>query len=104
MEIQLDESLFVNNVYSIRYGEDKEAMFTIVDEEFPGNGRIGKIDGITVLTRTYDAQGRVSPATLRFGVIGIGDGVVGVTSSNAALRGTLLKRSNMTEVTVILYE
>jgi hypothetical protein len=104
MEIQLSENLFVHNEYSIQYGEGKEALFTIVDEAFPGNGRIGKIDCITILTRTYDAQGNASLATLRFGVIGIGDGVVGVKSSNMDLLGKNLKRSNMTQCVVELYE
>jgi hypothetical protein len=104
MEIQLSEDLFTNDEYSIRYGENKEALFTIVDEEYPGNGRIGRIDCITILTRTYDAQGRAGPATLRFGVIGIGDGVVGVKSSDRSLLGKHLKRSNMPSCTVVLYE
>jgi hypothetical protein len=104
MEIRLDESLFINNEYSLRYGEDKEALFIIVDEEFPGNERLGRIDHIIILTRTYDVQGNVSAAALRFGVIGIGDGVVGVTSSDAALIGKTLKKSNMAMCTVILYE
>jgi hypothetical protein len=104
MELQLSEDLFVHNEYSLRYGEDREALFTIVDEAFPGNGRIGTIDVITILTRAYDAQGNVSSATLRFGVVGIGDGVVGVKSSHADLRGKHLKKSNMTQCVVELYE
>jgi hypothetical protein len=104
MEIELDESLFTNDTYSLRYGGDKEALFIIVDEEFPGNGRLGRVDCVMILTRTYDAQGAVSAAAMRFGVIGIGDGVVGVKSSEASLIGKHLKRSNMAQCTVALYE
>jgi hypothetical protein len=104
MEIRLSEDLFENNAYSIRYGENREALFTIVDEEFPGNGRVGKIDCITILTRAYDARGNASAAALRFGVIGLGDGVVGVKSSDTGLLGRHLKRSNMRFCTVVLYE
>jgi hypothetical protein len=104
MEIELDESLFTNGTYSLRYGEDKEALFIIVDEEFPGNGRLGRVDCVMILTRTYDARGAVSEASLRFGVIGLGDGAAGVKSPDASLAGKHLKRSNMAKCTVVLYE
>lgn len=104
MEVRLNESLFTNNRYSVRYGEGKEALFTIVDEEFPGLNTLGRVNRITILVRTVASDGTASDASLRTSVIGIGDGVVGVQSSVPSLRGKVLSRDNMSDTTVILYE
>ena len=53
MELILQQELFKNDKYSLTFGDDKEAIFTIVDEEFPGNNQFGRINCITILIRDY---------------------------------------------------
>jgi len=104
VQLILNQDDFVNNKYALAYG-NREALFTIVDEEFLGNNRLGRINRITVLVRKYATTGQET-GTAQFctTVIGIGDGVVGVKSDNADLRGKLLSKDNMDQCTVILYE
>jgi hypothetical protein len=103
MEIILHESLFTNNKYSIAYG-NREALFTIVDEEFSGNNHLGRINRITVLVREFNTQVKETGAALCTTVIGIGDGIVGVRSDIPELRGKLLTHENMADCIVELYE
>jgi hypothetical protein len=103
MELILSLEMFVNNRYTITYG-NREALFTIIDEEFFGNNRLGRINRVTVLVRRFDTAGAETDAALCTTVIGIGDGVVGVRSDNPALRGKLLTKDNMDRCVVELYE
>jgi hypothetical protein len=103
MEVVLTEDLFKNNKYSVRYG-DREALFTIVDEEFAGNNRLGRINQITCVVRTFDMSGGVTGAVYGTMVIGLGDGITGVRTDESALRGKLMTRENMDKCVVILYE
>jgi hypothetical protein len=103
MEVVLTEDLFVNNRYSVRYG-DHEALFTIVDEEFAGNNRLGRINRIICIVRTFDTSGKVTGAVFGTMVIGLGDGITGVRSGEPVLRGKLMNRENMDKCVVILYE
>lgn len=103
MEITLTPELFTNNKYALSYGS-REALFTIIDEEFKGDNRLGRINRITILVREFSGEGKETGASFCTTVIGLGDGVVGITSNNAELRGKLLNKDNMGECTVILYE
>ena len=103
MEIQLTPDLFVNNKYVVVYGS-REAMFTLIDEEFAGHNRLGRINRITVLVRKWDKAGKELWTRFCTTVIGLGDGIVGVRSDTLELRGKLLNKDNMEQCTVILYE
>jgi hypothetical protein len=103
MEIILTEDMFVNNKYAVSYG-NREALFTIIDEEFSGNNHLGRINRITILVRLRDTTGKETGAQLCTTVIGLGDGVVGVRSDVPELRGKLLTHENMSRCVVELYE
>jgi hypothetical protein len=103
MELILHPEMFVNNRYTAVYG-NREALFTIVDEEFFGNNHLGRINRITVLVREFTAAGKEADAVLCTTVIGLGDGIVGVRSDNPVLKGKLLTQENMEQCVVELYE
>ena len=98
MRLTLTEDLFVNNEYQITYG-NREAKFIIVDEEFPGNNMLGRINRIIVLVRNSSEDARLCTT-----IIGMGDGYVNVYSSNPLLKGKLLAKDNMTECQIELVE
>jgi hypothetical protein len=103
MELVLHPKMFVNNRYTIAYG-NREALFTIIDEEFYGNNHLGRINHITVLVREFGTTGKETGANLCTTVIGLADGIVGVRSGDSALRGKLLTHENMEQCVVELYE
>jgi hypothetical protein len=103
MELVLHPEMFTNNVYAVRYG-NREALFTIIDEEFQGHNTLGRVNRITALVREYDEQEKETGALLCTTVIGMGDGIVGVKSDNPALRGDLMTHENMEQCVVVLYE
>ena len=103
MEIKLNETLFKDGEYTIRYG-NRSATFTIIDEELPGNNRLGRINRINCTVREYNEHGVEIGARIGMPVIGMGDMVVGVRSDNPAIRGELLSRDTMDQCIVILYE
>jgi hypothetical protein len=103
MEIVLSPEMFINNRYTIAYG-NREALFTIVDEEFFGNNHLGRVNRITVLVRERDVSGKETGARFCTTVIGLGDGLVGVRSDIPELRGKLLTHENMSRCVVELYE
>ena len=106
MRMRLNIEEFVNDKLLVTYGVDnsRQALFTIVDEEYQGNRRIGRINKITILTRTVDNEGNVSDAQLQSGVIGMGNGTVGVIADDVSLLGQVLSKDNMDKVTIWLYE
>jgi hypothetical protein len=95
--------MFVNNQYAIAYG-NREALFTIIDEEFAGNNRLGRINRIIILVREFDTTRKETGAVLCTTIIGLGDGVVGVESNDPALRGNVLTHENMEQCVLVLYE
>jgi hypothetical protein len=103
MEIVLTEDMFVNNRYTVAYG-NREALLTIIDEEFFGNNRLGRINRIIILVREFGAGGKESGAVLCTTVIGLSDGIIGVRSDDPALKGKLLTHENMGQCVVELYE
>jgi hypothetical protein len=103
MEIQLREELFKDGEYTVRYG-NREATFTVIDEELPGNHRLGRINRINCTVREYNEHGAQTGSHIGMPVIGMGDMIVGVRSDNPALRGGLLSRDTMDQCVVILYE
>jgi hypothetical protein len=103
MEVVLNEGLFTNDEYTVRYG-NRKATFTIIDEEFPGNNRLGRINRVNCLVREYNEYGAEVSGTIGMPVIGMGNMLVGVRSDNPDLRGKLLCRDNMDQCVVILYE
>jgi hypothetical protein len=100
MELQLDQSLFENNAFSVRYGGNMEASFAIVDEEFAGLNTLGRVNQIVIVVKDLATQER----RLCSAVIGIGDGIVGVRTDEPSLRGKLLNKDNMASCVVELYE
>ena len=103
VQLTLEQGNFVNNKFTFSYG-NREALFTIIDEEFAGHNRLGRINRITILVRRYTTTGDEIGAQLCTTVIGLGDGTVGVKSDEPDLRGKLLSKDNMGMCTVILYE
>jgi hypothetical protein len=103
MEVILRPEMFVNNRYTVTYG-NREALFTIIDEEFFGNNRLGRINRITVLVREFTTAGKEADAVLCTTIIGLADGIVGVRSDNPSLKGKLLTHENMEQCVVELYE
>jgi len=99
VEVNLTLDKFVNNKYSVVYG-NKEALFTIIDEEFAGLNNLGRINKLTVLVKKLNA----SDARLCTTVIGLGNGCVGVMSNNPELKGNPMNKDNMEQCTIILYE
>jgi hypothetical protein len=104
MELILNEDSFVHNKYYVAYGTNKQAVFTIIDEEFLGHNRLGRINRVTCLTNEINADGTVYNDLIRSLVIGIGDDIVGVRSDNVSLHGKALTHENMGECVVELYE
>jgi hypothetical protein len=103
-EITLREDMFVNNKYYIAFGANKGALFTIIDEEFQGNNRLGRINRLSCLVTTYDGEQNPISNTLSLLVIGIGDGVVGVMTDEPELLGKALTHENMEQCVVELSE
>jgi hypothetical protein len=100
MEVRLWEGAFTNNTCVVPYGDNMEATFTIVDEEFSGANTIARINQIVISIKDL-GTGEIRIGTA---VIGLGDGVVGVMTDEASLRGKLLNKDNMTLCVVELYE
>jgi hypothetical protein len=103
-EITLRESMFVNNKYYTAFGTNKSALFTIIDEAFQGNNRLGRINRMSCLVTTYDNARNPVESTLSLLVIGIGDGVVGVTTDVPELLGKALTHETMERCVVELSE
>jgi hypothetical protein len=104
MTLVLHPEQFVNNKFTVQFGDSREALFTIVDEELAGGSCVARINRITILVYTRKADGTVPDGMLCTNVIGLGDGVAGVHTENAALRGKLLSRDNMEECVIELFE
>lgn len=105
MLVKLRPELFLNDTYRVRYNNNVcEAEFRIVDEDFPALGRTVPVNRIVIFITEYDAQGEPVSTYLKSSVIGIGDGIVGVYTDIAALRGKALSKDNMASCTVELYE
>jgi hypothetical protein len=104
MTIQLQKEMFKNGKYTVQFGMNKEAVFTIVDECFPGLGESVSVNRVNCLVREFDQSGTETKASLCSTVIGIGDGVVGVITEDAALRGKLMTQDTMSQCSVLLYE
>jgi hypothetical protein len=104
MTLVLTASLFTDNEYAVNYG-NKRATFTIIDESFYYNASLTlDINRIVCVVRTYADDGSVESDVLGSMVIGIGDTVVGVTTTDTTLLGKLLNKDNMASCTVELYE
>jgi len=102
MKIVLMQSLFTNNEYVLPYA-DKTATFTIIDETFEALGKEAVINRVICLVENTDVDGNVT-GQLGSMVIGVGDMVVGASSTDPTLIGKLLDKDNMAQCTVELYE
>jgi len=103
MDIGLKQSMFSNNKLTVPYG-NKEALFTIVDEEFLGINRLGRINRINILVRKLNNFGQALNATMCTTIIGMGDGIIGIRSDKPELRGKVLNKDNMEDCVIQLYE
>ena len=103
VQIVLNEKQFENNRFTFSYG-NREALFTIVDEEFLGHNQLGKLNRMTILVRSFTFDGEETKAQFCTTVIGFGDGTVGIKSDNGKLRGKLLNKDNMSQCVIFLYE
>jgi hypothetical protein len=95
--------MFTNNKLTVNYA-NRSATFTIIDEEFFGNNRLGRINRLIVVVSMFDATGKKTFETMGTTVIGLGDGIVGIRSDVPELRGKLLTHENMHLCVVELYE
>jgi hypothetical protein len=92
--------MFKHSVCVVPYGDGMEATFTIVDEEFAGANTLARVNCVTILIKdALSQETRIGSA-----VIGLGDGVVGVKTDEAILRGKILSKDNMSQCVVELYE
>jgi len=98
MKIVLMQSLFTNNEYVLPYA-DKTATFTT----FEALGKEAVINRVICLVENTDVDGNVT-GQLGSMVIGVGDMVVGASSTDPTLIGKLLDKDNMAQCTVELYE
>jgi hypothetical protein len=98
VQLVLKETDFENNKFDFFYG-NREALFTIIDEEFAGHNRLGRINRMNVLVRKNGRDGQMCTT-----VIGYGDGIVGVRTDIKELRGKLLTKDNMSSCVVELFE
>lgn len=107
MELVLRYDQFVDNKLYVEYNTNRQAMFTIVDENF-GTKSHGDVvvNKITCMVRKNAADGvTVLWSRMLSLVIGIGmTGLVGVTTDKTELLGKELSKDNMEGCTVILYE
>jgi hypothetical protein len=92
--------MFTHNICVVPYGDGMEATFTIIDEEFAGANTLARINCVTILIKNASSQ----EVLVGSAVIGLGDGVVGVKSDEANLRGKLMTKDNMAQCVVELYE
>jgi hypothetical protein len=95
--------MFVNNRYEVNY-KRRTALFTLIDEEYKGLNRLGKVDRVTVLVTIKNSAGAAADIILGTTVIGLGDSVVSVSSEDRTLWGKLLTQHNMDKCVVELYE
>jgi len=103
MRIALKPEMFENGRFFISYG-NREALFSVVDEEFAGRNALGRINKINILVRKFTNTGKESDAHLCTPVIGIGDGIVGVHGGDSRLFGKAMTKDNMEQCVVELYE
>jgi hypothetical protein len=100
MEVNLRPEMFKSGVCAVSYGDGMEATFTIVDEEFAGENTLARVNCVLItITNALSQETLVGSA-----IIGLGDGVVGVKTDEASLRGKLLTKDNMSLCVVELYE
>ena len=99
MQLILNPNNFVDNEYRCFYG-DREALFTLVDEEFAGGNNLGRVNVITILVKDNNEN----IAHLGTSVIGMGDKFVETRTENPALRGKLLNSENISECVITLIE
>jgi hypothetical protein len=104
MTVVLREDMFTNNKCVVSYGTHKEALFTIVDEEFYGNNHLGRLNLITCLVREIAPDGTTISGSFGLPVVGLGDGAVGVMSDVPELLGKPMTRTNMEHCVVELSE
>lgn len=104
MQITPTLDMFTGNKLVVHYGNNKRATLTILNEEFSGMNMVSTIDRITVFVEQLDTQGNVLSSKIYSPIIGVGNGDVQVTTSDAAQRGKQLKQSNMTTTVVNLVE
>jgi hypothetical protein len=104
MDIILHESDFVNDKFLVTYGNGREALFTIVDEEFSGKNNLGRVNRIVCLVRETGEDGEPGEASLCTTIVGLGDNFVGVRSEYPELRGKPMTHENMENCVVTLYE
>jgi hypothetical protein len=100
MEVQLSLDMFENNVCVVPYGDGLEATFTIVDEEFAGLNTLARVNCVLIMIRRAATQ----ELFVGSAVIGLGDGVVGIKTDEASLRGKLLSKDNLDQCVAELYE
>jgi hypothetical protein len=104
MEVILHEEMFTNNKLLIEYGNRRQALFTIVDEEYEGLNNLGRINRIVILVTQQGPNEEAQGAQICTSIIGISDTVVGIRSEDISLRGKVLNHENMDKCVVELYE
>jgi hypothetical protein len=100
MEVTLRPEMFKSGACVVPYGDGMEATFTIVDEEFAGANTVARVNCVLIAVKDALAQ----ETLIGSAIIGLGDGVVGVKTDEASLRGKLLNKDNMALCVVELYE
>lgn len=105
MNITLDPAQFVNNKLTVNYGIRKKAIFTIIDEDFPGLTTIGTINVVTALIQQLATDGSIKTQNIYTPIISIGNLEIQVVPiSDRTIMGQRLSKDNMQACTVTLVE
>jgi hypothetical protein len=105
MTVNLTPGQFVNNKLTVNYGIRKRAIFTIINENFPGLNRLGTINLVTVLIQTFNTDGTIATQNVYTPIISVGNPDVQIVpSTDSTLQGQRLSQDNMQGVLVTLVE
>jgi len=103
VQLVLKKEMFENNRYTFSYG-NREALFKIIDEEFAGHNRLGRLNRMNITVRKFTQTGKEVSTELCSTIIAIGDSNVLIRCDDPAMRSKLLNKDNMEQCTVVLYE
>jgi hypothetical protein len=104
MDIRLQKSQFVDGRFSQSFSTNKVATFIVVKESFHGNNTLGVVDRINIFIESFDVTGAKIGGSFSSSVIGIGDALAGVLTTDTTLLGKLFSWDNLEQCTVRLYE
>jgi hypothetical protein len=104
MILSLNTGMFTNGKYVVSYGTNQRATFTIINEQIPGMNTIGTINIVSVYLQKFDSNGKLLADLYKTPIIGLGDGVLNITTSDATQNGLKLSKDNLASCSITLVE